>query len=74
MKGEHFNIFGKLEEEIADFDNKGVYIVGKPKTQNERAEKGGEHGGYFFHQKQVLEAVDLACASKYKKGIFDDEG
>lgn len=73
MKREVFNIFEKLKEEISDFDNKGVYIVGKPSSPNEKAEKGGERGGYFFQQRQVLEAVDLACASKYKKGIWDDE-
>lgn len=69
-----FNIYGKLQEEIQDFDSRGIYIVGKPKSENEHNYHKGERGGYYFSQKDVLDSVDLATASKYKKGIYDDEG
>lgn len=74
MKRAVFDIFGKLKGEIQDFDSKGLYIVGKPATANEKIERGGVRGGYFFSQKQTLESIDLACASKYRRGIFDEEG
>lgn len=69
-----FNIFGKVSEEVHDFDSRGVYIVGKPKSENEHNYQKGERGGYYYSQKDVLDSVDLATASKYKKGIYDDEG
>lgn len=71
---ESFNIFGKLTEEVDDFDSKGVYIVGKPKSENEHNYQKGERGGYYYSQRDVLTSVDLATASKYKTGIRDDEG
>lgn len=72
-----FNIFSKLREEIDDFDRGGVYIVGKPKNDIEftsRQDRRGEDGGYFYSQRGTLEAIDLACASKFKRGIRDKEG
>lgn len=70
-----FDIFSKLEEEIKDFDEGGYYIVGKPKSEVEyKHSKRGEKGGYYYSQKDTLESVDLASASKYKKGIRDEEG
>lgn len=69
-----FNIFGKLSEEIDDFDKGGVYIVGKPDSRYESPTKRGERGGYYHSQKDLLSAIDLASASKFKKGIWDDEG
>jgi len=69
-----FNIFEKTGEEIKDFDSRGIYIVGKPKSENEHNIQKGERGGYYFSQKDLLDSIDLACASKYKKGIWDDEG
>lgn len=69
-----FNIFEKTGEEILDFDSRGIYIVGKPKSENEHNIQKGERGGYYYSQKDTLDSIDLACASKYKKGIYDDEG
>lgn len=71
---EIFNIFGQTTDEIADFDQKGIYIVGKPKSENEKHSSKGDRGGYYFSMRDVLESIDLACASKYKKGIYDEEG
>ncbi len=69
-----FNIFGELRAEIQDFDSEGIWIVGKPDSQYERKESRGEKGGYYFSQRETLEAIDLASASKFKKGIWDEEG
>jgi hypothetical protein len=70
-----FNLFGKLTEEIDDFDNEGIYIVGRPDSKKyESKEKRGERGGYYHSQRQLLEAIDLASASKFKHGIWDEEG
>lgn len=71
-----FDIFSKLQEEITEFDTQGIWIVGKSTRENEYTpnSRRGEKGGYFFSQKEMLEAIDLACASKYKKGIRDEEG
>lgn len=68
------DIFHELETEITDFDS-GYYLAGENKTQDgyDRNKKG-EKGGYFFSQKETLESCDLAVASKYKKGIRDEEG
>lgn len=74
MASQVFNIFGKLKEEIDDFENEGVWIIGKPDSKHVVREKRGERGGYYFSQKDTLDAVDLADASKFKKGIWDDEG
>lgn len=71
---EIFNIFGQLEAEIQDFEQKGVYIAGKPKNDYEANHTKGERGGYYHSQRDLLESIDLASASKYKKGIFDTEG
>lgn len=68
-----YSIFGQLKSEIEDFDTKGVYIVGKPESEIEFRGSRGSKGGYFFSQKEVLESIDLACASKFKQGIRDDE-
>lgn len=67
-----FDIFAKLQENITDFDEKGYYLAGKPSNQYDRSK--GEKGGYYFSQKDTLESIDLAGASKYKKGIRDEEG
>lgn len=70
-----FNIFGKLSEEISDFDKGGVYIVGQPdNARYENPTRRGERGGYYHSQRDLLSSIDLASASKFKKGIWDDEG
>lgn len=70
-----FNIFEKIEQEIFDFDKGGVYIVGKPdNVKTEMPTRRGERGGYYYSQRDLLTSIDLACASKYRKGIWDDEG
>lgn len=73
-----YDIFSELQSEIDDFDSKGYYITGDPndgqnKGFNDKGKKG-ERGGYYYHQKELYESIDLACASKYKKGIKDAEG
>lgn len=70
-----FNIFSELQDEINDFDSKGYYITGEPKG-NGYGDPGkkGERGGYYYSQKDLYESIDLASASKYKKGILDAEG
>lgn len=69
-----FDIFAKLQEETDDFEN-GYYIVGQPKSEVEyKNSKKGEKGGYYYSQKEQLESIDLASASKFKKGIRDEEG
>lgn len=69
-----FNIFGKISEEIQDFDSKGVWIAGKPDSEYQANFSKGKRGGYWFSQREMLEAADLATASKFKKGPFDAEG
>lgn len=69
-----FNIFGKISEEIDDFDNGGIWIVGKPDNKYENPQKRGERGGYYHSQRQLLDAIDMMGASKFRKGIWDDEG
>ena len=70
-----YDIFAKLKEETEDFNDGGIYIVGKPKNKvSFKGAKKGEDGGYYHSQKEVLESIDLASASKFKKGIRDEEG
>lgn len=70
-----FDLFSKLQEDITDFDEGGYYITGQPKSEvNYKNSKKGEKGGYYFSQKDTLESIDLASASKYKKGLHDAEG
>lgn len=70
-----FNIFEKIESEILDFDRGGVYIVGRPDgAKYESSKRRGERGGYYHSQKDLLDAIDLASASKFKTGIWDEEG
>lgn len=71
-----FDIFAKLQEEINDFDSGGYYLAGEPKTDSSGIDRNlkGEKGGYYYSQKETLESIDLASASKYKKGIKDQEG
>lgn len=71
-----YNIFAKLKEEITDFDENGFYITGEPTTayRSPSASRRAEMGGYYYSQRDTLESIDLACASKYKKGLRDAEG
>ena len=71
-----FNLFSKLKENLNDYYNGGVYLVGKPSNRESFGdiEDKGHDGGYFYSQKLTLEAIDLACASKFKKGDRDTEG
>lgn len=69
-----YNIFSKLTEEIADYETGGVYLVGKPSSMEHKQAKKGEKGGYYYSQRDTLESIDLASASKYKTGIRDKEG
>lgn len=70
-----YDIFAKLQDEIDDFDTGGYYIAGEPKSEvNYKGSKKGEKGGYYYSQKDTLESIDLASASKYKKGLRDPEG
>lgn len=73
-----YDIFSELQKEIDDFDSGGYYITGDPNSGpvNSHTDKGkkGEKGGYWYSQKDLYESIDLACASKYKKGIKDAEG
>lgn len=70
-----FDLFAKLQEHITDFDEGGFYIAGQPKSEVAyKHSRKGEKGGYYFSQKDTLESIDLASASKYKKGLKDTEG
>lgn len=73
-----YDIFAELQKEIDDFDTGGYYITGDPNSGpvGSYTDKGkkGEKGGYYHSQKELYESIDLACASKYKKGIKDAEG
>ena len=71
-----FNLFSKLKENLNDYYNNGVYLVGKPsvKDQFNDQDNRGLDGGYYYSQRLTLEAIDLACASKFKKGPKDAEG
>lgn len=69
-----FNIFSKLKEEVEEYETGGVYLVGKPSSVEQKGMVKGEKGGYYYSQKDLLESIDLASASKYKKGIKDSEG
>lgn len=73
-----YDIFSELQKEINDFDTGGYYITGDPNSGpvSSYTDKGkkGEKGGYYYSQKELYESIDMACASKYKKGIKDAEG
>lgn len=71
-----YNIFSKLRGDLEDFEQQGIYIVGKPSASDQYAKefKSGREGGYYFSQRETLEAVDLACASKFKRGSKDKDG
>ncbi len=71
-----YDIFSELQKEIDNFDSEGYYITGEPKSKTGYGDPGqkGNKGGYYYSQKDTLESVDMACASKYKKGIYDSEG
>lgn len=71
-----FNLFSKLKENLNDYYNNGVYLIGKPSVKDSLIdnEKRGRDGGYYYSQRLTLEAIDLACASKYRKGERDAEG
>jgi hypothetical protein len=70
-----YDIFAQLDKEIDDFDTGGYYIVGKPKSEVAfKGSKKGEKGGYYYSQKDTLDSIDLASASKFKEGIRDKEG
>lgn len=72
---ETFNIFNKLSDDINDFDEGGYYIVGEPKSEvNYKQSQKGKNGGYYYSQKETLESIDLASASKFKKGPKDKQG
>lgn len=75
MKKLSYNIFSELKSNIDDFENEGIYIVGKPSVRDSYDKKGrGMYGGYYFSQKDTLEAIDLAKNSKFKRGQLDSEG
>ncbi len=71
-----YNIFAELRGEIEDFDQKGVFLVGKPTVRDEwaSADRRGREGGYYYSQKDLNEAIDLASASKFKHGPYDSQG
>lgn len=69
-----FNLFGQISGEIQEFDSRGVWIAGKPESEYLQHSSKGRKGGYWFSQREMLEACDLATASKFKKGPFDAEG
>ena len=75
MANNEYNIFAKLQANIEDFDNNGVYIVGKPTvSENISKKQRGKRGGYYYSQRDLNEALDLAIASRFKKGTHDAEG
>jgi hypothetical protein len=71
-----FDIFAKLQEDVNDFDTGGYYITGEIKSKTGLGDPGqkGKKGGYYYSQKDTLESIDMAGASKYKKGVYDAEG
>lgn len=70
-----YDIFAKLQEEINDFDTSGYYLTGAPKSKTGTdSNQKGKKGGYYYSQRETLESIDMACASKYKKGVYDEEG
>lgn len=74
-----YDIFSELQKELDDFDSSGYYITGDPNSgpvSYAGADKGkkGEKGGYWYHQKELYESIDMACASKFKQGTKDAEG
>jgi len=75
MNETKYDIFEKLQEEITDFDSKGYYLTGEPRG-NGYGDPGkkGTKGGYYYSQRETLESIDMASASKFKKGVLDAEG
>lgn len=73
---QQYNLFAKLRENLEDYYNIGVWLVGKPSVRDKTAkiEDRGRDGGYYYSQRLTLEAIDLACASKYRTGDRDSEG
>ena len=71
-----YNLFSKLKENLNDYYNNGVYLIGKPSVKDSMLDndKRGMEGGYYYSQKLTLEACELAAASKYRKGPKDAEG
>lgn len=77
MDKKQYNLFAKLRANIEDYYFKGVFLVGKPSARDQfsqNQENRGRDGGYYYSQRMTLEAIDLACASKYKTGELDSEG
>lgn len=71
-----YSIFDELHKEIEDFDTGGYYLVGEPKSEMKykgKSNSKGKKGGYYYSQKDTLESIDLASASKFKKGTHDAE-
>ncbi len=71
-----FDIFDNLQKDVDDFDGGGYYLTGEPKSKSGYGDPGqkGKKGGYYYSQKDTLESIDMASASKYKHGILDAEG
>lgn len=76
IANKEYNLFSKLRENIEDYYDKGIFLVGKPSVRDQWKdnESRGRDGGYYYSQRLTLEAIDLACASKYRTGELDAEG
>lgn len=70
----NYNIIGIMDKAIQDFDNKSINVV--PSTEDEQGKRYlmAENNGYQFSQRKMLNDIDMAYNSIYKKGKYDTEG
>lgn len=67
-----YDIFGKVKQAMEKFNTQTITVVNYEQNDNARYLKEND-GGYQFSQKRMLQDIDLAVNSVYRKGKYDSQ-
>jgi hypothetical protein len=69
-----YDLIGVMNKAIEDFDTKSINVVTSTNDDQGKRYLSADNNGYQFSQKRMIEDIDMAYNSVYKKGKFDREG
>lgn len=70
-----YDLIGVMDKAIQEFDNKSINVVQSTDADNQgKRYLAAENNGYQFSQRQMINDIDMAYNSVYKRGKYDKEG
>lgn len=69
-----YDLLGVVKKALEDFDTKSINVVTTTNDDQGKRYLSADNNGYQFSQKRMIEDIDMAYNSVYKRGKQDREG